>query len=155
LVEYGKALFKAKKYADAAAKYNAKKQACGSLTSLDVFYLGRSYMLAGDSLKADSAFAEFSQRNPTSPDGYWWRARVNLTLGKTEDYLAMPYYLKYTEIAGTEPAKYKKNLTEAFVYLGIYNFEKVKNKEEAKAYFTKALELDPADELATLYMKQF
>ena len=155
LGEYGKALFKAKKYAAAASKYNTKKDACGSLTSLDVFYLGRSYMLAGDSLKADSAFAEFSQRNPTSPDGYWWRARVNLTLGKTEDYLAMPYYLKYTEIAGTEPAKYKKNLTEAFVYLGIYNFEKAKNKEEAKAYFTKALELDPADELATLYMKQF
>lgn len=155
LGEYGKVLFKAKKYAAAASKYNTKKDACGSLTSLDVFYLGRSYMLAGDSLKADSAFAEFSQRNPTSPDGYWWRARVNLTLGKTEDYLAMPYYLKYTEIAGTEPAKYKKNLTEAFVYLGIYNFEKAKNKEEAKAYFTKALELDPADELATLYMKQF
>jgi len=155
LGEYGKALFKVKKYADAVAKYLAKKQNCTTLSSLDVFYLGRSYMLAGDSINADLAFAEFSQRNPTSPDGYWWRARVNLTLGKSDDYLAAPYYLKYTEVAGSEPAKYKKNLTEAYVYLGIYNFEKAKNKEEAKGYFTKALELDPADELATLYMKQF
>lgn len=152
LGEYAKSLFTGKNYAASIAKYNAKKESCGSLGSLDVYYLGRSYNSLGDSLKADTAFAEFIQRNPSSPDGYFWRARVNLKLGKAEDFNAFPYYQKYIELAGVDAQKNKRNLVESYDYLGAYYLQK-NDKENARTYFNKALELDPADAIALELMK--
>jgi tetratricopeptide (TPR) repeat protein len=101
---------------------------------------------------ADTTFAEFITRNPTSPDGYYWRAQANLKIGKFEDYNAFPYYQKYIEIAGKDPQKYKKNLVEAYIYLGVYYFEK--DKLLAKENLMKALELDPNDTYAQDFLKQ-
>jgi len=155
LGEYGKVLFQAKHYKEAIAQYSLKKEKCGKLNSIEVFYLGRTYFQSGDSIMADTTFAEFIIRNPTSPDGYYWRANTNLKIGKPEEYMAYPYYQKYIEIAGTDPVKYKRNLTDAYAYVGIYYFEKLKDKEQAKTNFSKALELDPSNYIATEYMKQF
>jgi tetratricopeptide (TPR) repeat protein len=152
LGEYGKILFTGKRYADAVKQYEAKRQKCGTLTSLDVYYLGRSHYITGDSLMADTTFAEFVARNPTSPDGYYWRAQANLKIGKPEDFGAYPYYKKYIEVAGTEPQKYKRNLVEAYIYLGVYYFEK--DKAVAKENLMKALELDPNDTYAQEFLKQ-
>ncbi len=153
LGEFGKTLYIARHYDEAVAQYNLKKEKCGSLSSLDVYYLGRAYFTLGDSIMADTTFAEFAARNPTSPDGYYWRARTNLKIGAPEDFKAFPYYKKYIEVAGGEPEKYKRNLAEAYDYLGAYYFEKDKNS--SKENFMKALELDPTDEFATEFMKQF
>ncbi|MCW5907030.1 MAG: tetratricopeptide repeat protein [Chitinophagales bacterium] len=150
--DYGKVLFTAKHYEEAIAQYVAKKEKCGTLTSLDVYYLGRSYYSAGDSLMADTTFAEFVARNPTSPDGYLWRAKTNLKMGKPEDFMAFPYYQKYVEVAGKEPQKYKSNLVEAYIYMGVYYFEK--DKAMAKENLMKALELDPNDTYAQEFLKQ-
>ncbi len=155
LGEYAKVLFQAKHFSESIAQYAFKKDKCGKLNSVEVFYLGRCYYSAGDSLMADTTFAEFTQRNPTSPDGYMWRALTNLKIGKPEDFNAYPYYLKYIEIAGSDPVKYKRNLPDAYSYVGIYNFEKLKDKEKAKENFSKALEIDPTNSIALEYMKQY
>ncbi len=157
LGEFGKVLFQAKHYDEAIAQYAFKKDKCDKLGSLELYYLGRAYYSASDSIMADSTFSEFITRNPTSPDGYYWRAKTNsvLATSKLETYDALPDYQKYIELAGADPARYKVNLAQAYDYVGIYFFEKAKDKEQAKANFMKALELDPADEIATIYMKQF
>ncbi|HWB62669.1 MAG TPA: tetratricopeptide repeat protein, partial [Chitinophagales bacterium] len=151
--EYAKALFVARHYDEAIAQYNAKKAKCGDVNSVELYYMGRVYLLLDDSLDADTTFGEFIKRNPTSPDGYYWRARTNLKIGKPEDFLSFPYYDKYVEIAGSDPAKYKNNLIEAYDYLGAYYFEK--DKAKSKDYFNKVLELDPNDEFGKEFMKQF
>lgn len=152
--EYAKALFLSRKYKEAVVQYEKKKSLVkdNKLPSLDVYYLGRAYYGAGDSIKADTTFGEFIQRNPTSPDGYYWRAITNLKIGKLEDYNSFPWYSKYIEIAGSDPAKYKNNLVEAYSYLGVYYFEKDKTK--ARENLNKALELDPNDQNAIELLKQ-
>lgn len=152
--EYAKFLFLSKKYKDAVVVYEKKKaiQNGKLASSLDLYYLGRAYYGSGDSLMADTSFAEFIIRNPTSPDGYYWRAITNLKIGKLEDFRALPYYQKYIEVAGVDPQKYKNNLVEAYTYLGVANFEK--NKALAKENFNKALELDPTNADAMDLLKQ-
>jgi tetratricopeptide (TPR) repeat protein len=156
--EYGKVLFQAKHYKEAIAVYISKKemQKCGRLNSVELYYLGRAYINSGDSIMADTTFAEFITRNPTSPDGYYWRASTNVRfqLQKAETFPALPYYQKYIEVAGVDPVKYKRNLVEAYGYSGAYYLSK-KDKETAKPLVLKALELDPADEIALELMKQF
>ena len=103
---------------------------------------------------ADSAFLEFADRNPTSPDGYFQLARINLKLGKPEDFMSLPYYQKFIELAQPDSAKYKAKLVEAYLYVGVYSTEKQKDNAKAKEYFSKALELDPSDPNAIEFMKQ-
>ena len=155
LGEYGKMLFQAKKYNESVAQYLAKKEKCGKLGSVEVYYLGRAYFSAGDSLNADSTFAEFIARNPTSPDGYYWRAWTNtkFQILNPETFPGLPYYQKYIELASADPAKYKRNLVEAYNYVGFYHWSKKEN-DLAKASFMKAVELDPADEIATEQLKK-
>ncbi len=155
LGEYGKVLFQAKHFNEAIAQYSLKKEKCSKLNSVEVFYMARAYYSMGDSLMADTTFAEFITRNPTSPDGYMWRAMTNLKIGKPEDFNAYPYYVKYVEIAGVDPVKYKRNLPDAYSYIGIYAFEKLKDKEKAKENFMKSLEIDPSNGIAMEYIKQY
>jgi tetratricopeptide (TPR) repeat protein len=77
-----------------------------------------------------------------------WRGRINATLdpeGKLE--LAKPFYEKCAELASTDATKNKKDLIEAYQYLGWLALQKDKNAE-AKQYYQKVLELDPANEEA-------
>ena len=154
--EFGKVLYQARHYDEAIAQYAYKKAKCGSLSSIEVYYLGRSYVSMGDSIMSDTAFTEFIDRNPTSPDGYFNRARIRLKIGKLEDFNALPDYQKYIEVVMAIPdhSKYNKNLVEAYDYVGLYAMEKEKDKAKAKENFNKALELDPNDEIATAYLKQ-
>lgn len=156
LGEFGKVLFQAKHYDGAIAQYGLKKASCGRLGSLDLYYLGRAGINAGDSVLADTTFAEFISRNPTSPDGYYWRASTNVRfqLQKAETFPAFAYYQKYIEMASGDPSRYKRNLVEAYDYSGAY-YLSMKDKEKAKEFVLKALELDPADEIATELMKHF
>lgn len=154
LGEYGKVLYQSKRFADAINQYALKKAKCGNLSSLEVYYLGRCYVSSGDSIMADSTFGEFIRRNPTSPDGYFNRARVRVRMGKPEDFLALSDYQKYVEVTAADPSKYKKNIAEAYDYQGIYYLEKEKDNAKAKEMFNKALELDPNDESAIDALKQ-
>lgn len=156
LGEFAKVLFQSQRYADAITQYNQKSEKCGRLSSLEVYYLGRSYYSANDSVMADTTFAEFISRNPTSPDGYYWRATTlsSFMFQKNDkDFPAAPYFQKYIELTSGDPAKYKRNLVKAHDYMGASLFDSDKNL--SKEHFMKALELDPSDEFALLYMKSF
>jgi len=154
LGEYAKALYIAKHYDEASKQYVNKKNRCGDLSSLDIYYLGRAYLIIDDSINADTTFGEFIKRNPTSPDGYFWRARTNLKIGKLDDFLSLPYYQKYIEVASSDLVKYKANLVEAYIYLGTYYMEKQKDKAKAKESFEKAHDIDPNDQDVNEYLKQ-
>ncbi len=147
LGEYAKTLYLARRYSDAVTQYKAKEGKCGSLQPLDYFNLGRAYYFANDFINADSSFAQFIARTPTTPEGYLWRgkslARTDLDADNLK-FPALPHYTKYVEVAGVDPVKNKKGLIEAYQYIGSY-YANSNNKGEARATFEKALTLDPAD----------
>jgi tetratricopeptide (TPR) repeat protein len=154
LGEYAKTLFTGKRYAASVEQYNRKKAACGSLSSLDVFYLGRAYLSTENYIMADTTFAEFITRNATSPDGYYWRARTNMSLvTETNKYPALPYYMKFIELASTDATRNKKNLIVAYSFAGSYYLE-TNDMGMAKNYFNKALELDPENKDLQEILKQ-
>ena len=154
LGENAKFLYGAKHYADAIKQYNTKKDRCGGdLKTIDYYYVGRAYLLLDDSLNADTTFATFIAKSPTTPDGYYWRARTNLKIGKVEDFGSLPYYQKYVELAAPSGAKFKDNLVESYDYIGAYYLIKAKDKAAAKENFNKALELDPNDSNAQDFLK--
>jgi len=157
--EYAKVLYISKHYDESIKEYLVKKQLCNDkYGAIDMYYVGRAYLILDDSIDADTTFADFINKSPTTPDGYYWRARTNLKIGKLEDFYSYPYYQKYVDLveplAAANPAKYKSNLIEAYDYLGLYFIEKAKDKAKAKEYFQKALELDPNDENTIEFMKQ-
>ncbi|MBL0309446.1 MAG: tetratricopeptide repeat protein [Bacteroidetes bacterium] len=156
MTEFAKVLFQSQRYEDAISQYKLANDKCGRLGSVEIYYLGRSYYTLKDSAMADTTFAEFIARNPGSPDGYYWRAHTlsRFMFAKNDkDFPATPFYQKYVELTSTDPARYKRNLIEAYDYLGASSFDQ--DKKQSKEYFMKAIELDPADEFALLYLKSF
>ena len=70
--------------------------------------------------------------------GYFWRARVNAILDpNTELGLAKPYYEKVVEILEkTNTAERKKEMIEAYQYLGYYYYLK-EDMTNSLIYFNK------------------
>lgn len=146
LSEYAKTLFTAKHYEEAAEQYAAKHAKFGS-SSLDLYYWGRANFSAKNYPAADSIFAQFAEKNPTSPDGWLWQAKsLSMQDPELKEGKAFPHYQKFIEIAEADPARNKNNLKEAYQYSGLYNFYKAEDKVAAKASLDKALALDPNDE---------
>ncbi|MBC8046145.1 MAG: tetratricopeptide repeat protein [Fimbriimonadaceae bacterium] len=141
--EYGKALFNLRKWEDVTKIFEAKDSIYGN-GSIDVFYLGRAYYNMNNYLKADSSFTVFAEKQPTSPDGYLWRAKSNSSMD-TVDFkgLAFPHYDKYIEIAQADTVKNKANLIDAYIYMARYNYELKKDNKKSCEFIRKALELDP------------
>lgn len=150
--EYAKTLWQSKRYTDAIVQYNAKIAQFGG-GALDYYYLGRSYFSAGNYVAADSTFATFVTKQPTSPDGYVWRAKCNSRIDpEMKAGSAFPFYQKFIELAQADVTKNKRNLVEAYGYMGAY-YMNAKDNTQAKQNFEKALELDPNDELAKELLK--
>jgi len=105
-------------------------------------------------LKADSIFGDFSIRYPEHYMGYFWRARVNAILDpETETGLAKPYYEKVAEILEkTNNAERKKEMIEAYQYLGYYYYLK-EDKSNSLIYFNKIIAIDPNNSVATEAIK--
>lgn len=154
LGEYGKVLFQAKRYPEAINQYLFKKDKCGKLTYLELFYLGRSYYITNDSIMADSTFSEYITRFPTTTDGYFWKAQVLLKFKlSTDEFAAYPFYQEFIKLAEKNVNANKAKLIESYNYSGLYKMEREKDKEAAKAYFNKSLELDPNDAIALEVLK--
>lgn len=169
--EIGLALFKAKKYVDAAKAYeisiiNPER------ALLDYYYLGSSYYFQYGSLKAanmnpekdllvkaDSAFSYLVQRAPTTQIGWQYRGRINRLLDDENDSqgLAVPFYSKYIDVVTVEKpelaSKSSPGLIEAYNYLGSVAARKDGDNVKAKEYFDKVLALDPANVTATQAVK--
>ena len=169
--EIGQALFKAKKYADAAKAYEISiKNPERAL--LDYYYLGSSYYFNYGALKnanltpekdllvkADSAFSYLVQRSPTTQIAWQYRGRINRLMDDENDSqgLAVPFYERFVTLVTVDKpelaAKSTVGLIEAYNYLGSVAARKDGDNVKAKEYFDKVLALDPANVTATQAVK--
>lgn len=168
--EIAKALYGQKKYAEAGDAYHVFTQKGRNVKLLDHFYEGVSYYFAyndkspnGDALiaKADSAFSYVTQKAPSDPNAYLFRARVNELKDKDRNNIvgyAKPFYEKYIETTiakgGTPADKVKKELGEAYVYLATYAEFKEKDMAKATENYTKARENDPTNKQVVAFFSR-
>jgi len=177
--EIAKALYGQKKYVEAGDAYRVFTQKGRGVKLLDHFYEGFSYYYAYQDqyfsndkavaakadtsllTKADSAFSYVAQKSPTTADAYLYRARVNELKDKDRNNIvgyAKPFYEKYIEVVNAKGApttdKGKKDLAEAYAYIGTFAEFKEKNDAKAAENYTKARENDPANKQAAAYFSR-
>jgi tetratricopeptide (TPR) repeat protein len=145
-------LTKQKKYGEAASYYQMKIERSEAPAPLDYYYLGQSRYYNKEYQLADTAFALAASKYP---DANFWRGRCNNRLEVNPDQpvagLAKPHHEKFIRLVGADPRAIeanKKNLIEAYNYLGVY-YSINKNYDCSKAAFSKTLELDAANKIAT------
>lgn len=176
--EIGTMLYGQKKYAaagDAYEKYIAKSHH-GKLN--DYFRAGMSYYygysdqyfdylnkkttVPPDSsllAKGDSAFSYVQQKTASRPvaDVFLYRARLNDLKESDRSNMkayAKPFYEQFVALKGnTNPTdeRTKKNLGEAYAYLGTYNELIAKDDSKAEEDFQKALAASPDNREAKAY----
>ena len=140
--EYAKYLYNTKKYADAIVNYNQLITKFDE-GALDVYFLGRSYFQTGDYVNADTTYANFIIMQPNSPDGYLQRAKTKGRIDGDEiKGSALPFYLKYIEVAEKDIEKNKKNLIEAYLYCA-YWYNSIEQNTDACIYIMKTKAIDP------------
>lgn len=133
---------KQKNYPEAITYYKKKIDMFDSNNPNDYFGLGRAYLYSKDFVNADSAFAQITRVQPTLGIGYFWRARANAQLDPdSKKGLALPHYEAFVERAGTPSEKNRRDLIEAYEYMGAYYYEK--DKAKSKEVWTKLKEIDP------------
>ncbi|MEJ7779351.1 MAG: hypothetical protein WKF68_07150 [Daejeonella sp.] len=169
--EIGLALYKARKYTEAAKAYEISVKN-PERALLDYFYLGSSYYFDYGAqktanmspprdllVKADSAFSYLVQRAPTTKEAWQFRGRINRLLDGDSDAqgLGVPYFEKYVDIVTVEKpelaAANSRGLIEAYSYLGSVAARRDGNNTKAKQYFDKVLVLDPNDTTAQQAIK--
>lgn len=151
-----------KKYNEAAFCYQ-KKINNGSTNVNDVFNMGKYYYYAANWKMADTSFAKFIVIQPDNPQGYLFRARVNVNFDpETKEGTAKPYYEIFIDKAKTDSVKYKNELFESYQYLGFYYFKQFINakkkpvdKDSSVSYCFKALAINPYDEKSKEILKYF
>lgn len=147
LIQKGAAQFKSRKYTESIATYRrAMKMRNNQLPSMDQYQLGMSYFLTDQYMEADTAFTKLSEMQPGAVYGHLWTAKSRANVDSTGvKGLAVAPYNKFIEIATQDKNKNKnkKDLIEAYYYLGGYELKVKKDVVAAKKYFEKVLELDP------------
>jgi len=100
-------------------------------------------------VKADSAFAGLIRLNVNWVTAYTWKGRSSSIIGF--DY-GKPFYEKVLSTVKPEErtGSYKKDVVEAYEYLGSYYLNK-KDKANADANFTALKEIDPTNQKAIYY----
>lgn len=138
---------KMKKFPDAIKYYELKQNSKKGLSSSDYYALGKCYFFTKNYEKADTSFGTFITLNSKVPNGFLWRAKTKTNFDPdSKQGLAKPFYEKYIERV-TDKEKEKKDLIEAYSYLGYYYFL-TKENENSKANWLKVKELDPNNEKA-------
>ena len=150
--ELGTLHYKLKKYPQAIAAFEKRIQLRNGGSANDYNALGRAYYFNKEYHKSDSIFAKIVEAKPELAIGYFWRARSNSKLDpETKTFAAKPYYEAFIEKAQSDVAKNKKDLIEAYSYMGYY-FAANKDYSSAKTIYTKVLELDPENAAAKAFM---
>jgi len=143
--EYGKKFFDARRYARAAEAYGLVLEK-GKKTNQDYFNLGNAYFFGKEYVKADTIYSQLLRIQPTSILANLFKARCisNQKLDPDQSKgIAKPYYEKFTLLVTPEnQEKYKKQLAEAYGYLGSY-YAVRKDVPQAHAAWKKVLELEP------------
>lgn len=145
---HAETLYAKKRYAEAIKSYNKLVALRKTPSSLDQFNLGRSYYYNEQMVEADTAFNRLIKLQPTRTVGYLWVARVRANKDpESTQGLAKPYFDKVIEIGSVEPEKNKKDLIDAYSYMGYYYYLQ-KDNAKSKSYWEKVLALNPADKRA-------
>lgn len=104
--------------------------------------------------EADTAFIMVINKVPNLPIGYLWKARVSADFDpESTAGLAKPMYEQFIQIAAKEAEKFKKELVEAYAYLGYYYYLQ-KDNAQSKVYWQQVLLLDPENKQANDVLKQ-
>ncbi|GEM_PF-1228440 len=104
--------------------------------------------------KAESALTSLIEKVPTLAIAYIWQGRVKSNFDPdSEAGLSKPFYEKFIELSNNDTTKFKKELVEAYSYLGYYYYIK-ENNALALQNWEKVLELDPENVQATAVIKQ-
>ncbi|GMU97064.1 MAG: hypothetical protein AMXMBFR50_25790 [Ignavibacterium album] len=107
-----------------------------------------------DYAMADSALAILTEKAPNLPVAYIWRARVNTNFDpESVGGFAKPFYEKFIELVGDDSGKYKKDLVEAYSYLGYYYYLQ-NDIAKSKNFWVQVLLLDPENKQAKDVVKQ-
>jgi len=154
---HAKTFYQRKKYDSASQAYekliSQKEQSEQRPSAYDLFYLGHSYYMGGDYIEADSAFTQLSELQPNSTLGYLYAAKARAQYDSTgSSGVAVPMYEKYIEIALEDTEKNKKELIDAYDYLGQFALHKKNDLAAATKYFREILKLDPQNERAKDFM---
>jgi tetratricopeptide (TPR) repeat protein len=144
--------FKMKKYPEAIATYKSKMEN-GKPNANDYFGIGRAYYYSKDFTNADFYFDQIIKSQPDLPLGYLWKAKTSVQLyPKNETWLAKPYYEQYiAKVKPTDTEKNKKDLMDAYTYIGVYYMHN-KDNCTAKTFFKKVTELDSANTNAKKFL---
>jgi tetratricopeptide (TPR) repeat protein len=126
-------------------------------TATDLYKYGMAQYFCKDDtmhyINAEKTFKKVAELAPKVTLGWLWAAKS--AAKQDPDIEAHPellpqfgkaekYYLPYIEIAAVDPAKNKKDLTDAYLYLG-YLYWKRGDNAKAKEYLQKILVYDPAN----------
>ncbi len=148
------ALLKAKKFPEAIEAYSTLMKIRKKPMSLDFYGLGRAYYYNSQFEKADTTFQKLIEMQPVRTIGYVWMSKVKANQDPNSELgLAKPYFEKVIEIGSVEPEKNKKDLIDAYKYLGYYHYLKIEIPVSI-SFWKKVLELDPNDAQALGVLKE-
>ncbi len=127
-------------------------------SNVTLFNWGLAAYKAEDYLQADTVFALYAEKYPEQGYGYYWRARANAAIDTAMEWgLAIPHYQSLINLLDKPldslSAGDKKWLSESYMYLASYEVNTNKDYDAAIDWFTKLLEVDPANETASQYIK--
>lgn len=140
-------------YSKAADWYEKKMVKLGA-DAKDQFIQGQMYYFSQQYILADTTFRRSSVRYP---EAWFWVAKSQnkidlaaVTETNPAQGLAKPFYEKGIILVGEDPAiieKNKKNLAEAYQYLGLY-YGNMGDINCSKSAWNKVLQLDPSNKFA-------
>ena len=169
--EIAKSFYGQKKYEKAGDAYRTFLIKSRQGTLNDYFREGFAYYFAYDPskpaadttllTKADSAFSYVEQKaSKPIGDVTLYRARIAEYKDKDRNNikgLAKPFYEKYLQIMTATPPtddRSKRNMGEAYAYLGAYYEFKEKDEAKASENYAKAKEVDPTNKQAAAYFSR-
>ena len=142
-LEASKSFVRARAY-DKAIAAMQEKMAGGKAATNDYYYLGDAANKGRRWATADSAWATYTQLNPSAYQGYKFRARAQAgpdTLAlEDRTWAAKPYYEEMLlKMKPEEMEKYKADQEEALNYLGLYFLynKEARDLPKARCYFEK------------------
>jgi len=158
--ELGNVYKRMKKYNDAIAAYQIRLAAKENIT--DYYSLGQTFVFSAkaDSNRYDSAifcFGKVTSMKPEWPYGYYWIARTYTQKESKKELKntspnALDNYKKFIDMTKTDESKYKKELVEAYSYIGNLFHDKGM-KGECIEQWKKVLELDPENKQGQQFKK--
>ena len=158
--EKARNLYNQRRYSEAAANWE-RLIAKGKNSEENYLQIGKAYYQGKDFDKAEVIFKEMTEKFPDYIPGYQWAA--NNAAAKDPDSklgLTKPRFAALIAKAATDSVKYSEEIFNALRFLG-YNALQADKNDEAKAYYTRMLNLDANNKdfqikalssLNTLYM---